>query len=534
MMRFLNVRLCALLSAFAMCCPAFGADVPSQVVHLEIDHVTNPGESVFVLGDIDELGGDDVTHSVKLVAGDFTPGHLLWAIDIAIPQGVTYTYQYVVRSDAIEDLSDPVNGAALTGPASDATDPPTPPTRDLAIFAPTSWSVSEATFNTTGGPIVVPFLPVPGYAETQAAVLRDQPAGVGVDAQVLSYVYDTSLHEIYCRFSRVYNYVPTSFDLPASQKDVFVISTSLIAHTRVVDSVSGRGIQVRTPRAYADHTDRYYPVLYMHDGQNVFVPGGPFGTWQAENVAGLLAATAQARELIIVAIDNSDDRLREYNPDWSNSLNAEYNTFLVDELKPYIDANYRTLPNAANTSVIGSSFGGIASLSLALDYPGVFGKVGAMSTSFWATSLDTRLANGDLPLTTRVYLDAGDISDGGEETTVVRDALLDTGRVFLRDLFFQIGYGHAHNEDAWHDRLPDALLALFPITDEANLIDLPLPIVGDLDSDCDVDLSDLATLLSNYGVTSGAAYADGDLDGDGDVDLSDLAALLAVYGDVCD
>jgi hypothetical protein len=56
---------------------------------------------------------------------------------------------------------------------------------------------------------------------------------------------------------------------------------------------------------------------------------------------------------------------------------------------------------------------------------------------------------------------------------------------------------------------------------------------GDLDGDDDIDLSDLATLLANYGTTSGAAYEDGDLDGDGDVDLSDLAALLAVYGTTC-
>jgi hypothetical protein len=77
------------------------------------------------------------------------------------------------------------------------------------------------------------------------------------------------------------------------------------------------------------------------------------------------------------------------------------------------------------------------------------------------------------------------------------------------------------------------MLALFPITDEANLINLPLPIVGDIDSDCDVDLADLATLLANYGLTSGATYQEGDLDGDGDVDLVDLAALLAAYGGSC-
>ena len=64
-------------------------------------------------------------------------------------------------------------------------------------------------------------------------------------------------------------------------------------------------------------------------------------------------------------------------------------------------------------------------------------------------------------------------------------------------------------------------------------VDLSAPCPGDLDGDGDVDLSDLAQLLSNYGMTSGAAYEDGDMDGDGDVDLSDLAALLAVYGTSC-
>lgn len=162
-----------------------------------------------------------------------------------------------------------------------------------------------------------------------------------------------------------------------------------------------------------------------------------------------------------------------------------------------------------------------------------FGRVGAMSTSFWASSTDDRLAAGELPPQTRLYLDAGDQNDGTAETIAARDGALRAGRVLHDNLHFQIGYGHAHNEAAWSARLPDALRALYPIEDEAGAIDLPAPIEGDLDADCAVTLSDLSALLTNFGLSGAASYESGDLDGDADVDLADLSGLLAAFGTTC-
>jgi len=526
---------------FALACvfavPARAAEVPSDSVHFAFDHVTASGQSVFVLGDVAELGGGDMTRALKLVPAAPGGGHQLWELDVAIPQGTAYTYQYVLRNDAVSQLANPANGTALTAPASAATTTPDPPTRDLTIYTPASAGLSNATFFTSIGPIERPLRPVPGYSDLVAATLESQPSGAGLGAQLGAYAIQTPLHTILARSTWNYNYVPVLTGIPLDRIELFALPTSLILPTRTVNNVTGRGVQVYLPRQYDQHADRAYPVLYMHDGQNVFGAGGPFGSWHAEDVAGGLISDAQVRELIIVAIDNSSDRLREYNPEYGggNTQNAAYNQFIVTELKPYIDAQYRTRPGRDDTGVLGSSFGGVASLVLGLEFPEVFGRVGAMSTSFWASSTDDRLADGDLPMTTRLYLDAGDQNDGTADTIAARDGVLRTGRVLHGSFYFAIGYGHAHNEAAWFARLPLVLRALYPIEDEPNLIDLPVPIEGDLDADCAVDLADLSALLTAFGACEGDSNysAAADLDGSGCVDLADLSALLTNFGRAC-
>ena len=517
---------------------AQGSEVPLETVQFEIDYVTTVGDSVFVLGDVVQLGDGDMTRAVKLVPGAYDPGppaSLMWSIDVAIPEGTTFNYSFVVRDDAVSQLSDPGNGVVLAGPFVGTTATPVPPARDLRFYKTNGGPASEVTFHLPAGDITRPLVLVPNHADLIVAHLTGAPNGVGTDATIAGNPVRTPLHTLLRRGGHIFNYVSDPAAATAGFRELFAVPTSQIVATRTIDSVTGRGIEVWLPRGYNEHTARRYPVLYMHDGQNVFEPGGAFGTWAAEVVAAELIKSGNVRELIIVAIDNSSNRLPEYNPDWSGSQNAAYNSFIVDELKPVIDARYRTKTGPADTGVMGSSFGGIASLSIGLDYPEVFGRVGAMSTSFWATDVDVRLDNGELPLATRLYLDAGDISDGGDDTIAVRDALLADGRVSSGDLFFQIGYGHQHNEAAWNDRLDEALLALFPITDEAVEIDLPVPVIGDVNNDGCVDLTDLAMLLSAFDACSGdAAYdANVDVDGSGCIDLTDLALVLSHFDEGC-
>lgn len=522
---------------FAVATLATPAEVPSDILHFEVNYVTSPGDSIFVSGNIAELGGGDVRKSIKMIPGTPSPGNLPWTLDIAIPHGTTFTYQYFVANDDVANYDNVANFVSFagSGPFSHSTSPAVPALRDRVIYAPTTESSNFAIFLTPAGTRSRRFLPVPGRPDLKAAALWDQPFGPGIDAQIVATLIDSPLHALFFRNSNALSYEPTAAPNTAGTKVTFALATSLIPSTRTVDGITGRGIQVWLPRGYAVNTTRRYPVLYMHDGQNVFVPGGPFGTWQAEVTTALANQRARVRELIIVAIDNSSQRSAEYVPEFANATvtNARYNQFIVDELKPYIDAGYRTLTDRDNTGVAGSSFGGLATCSLGLDYSDVFGRLGIFSPSFWAGQTRNRVSGGGIPMTTRIYIDAGDTNDDGDLTQSVRDALLVDGRVLSRDLFFQIGLFQQHNEAAWSQRFPQMLDALFPLCEEpSDLSHLPHPLKGDFNGSGCVDLSDLARLLSAFGACVGATSYDhaADLDASNCVDLTDLAELLSRFG----
>ncbi len=520
-------RCVALLSLVFGCASCVrGEGVPSDIVHFQSAHQTSPGQSIFLLGDIDELGGGDITRSLKL-APSWDGRQVLWSTKVAIPQGSDFIYRFYLRSDGLADWSDPGNGEAVSDPAAGSTSEPQPALRSLAVFALVAEDPQEVIFHTADGPVARPFAPVPGRADLVYALLPDQPNGRGTRATLLGAEIETPLHTILRRFGPIYNYDPDPAGLPLSRVYEHALPTETVPATRTVDGVTGRGFQVYVPRGYAAETQRRYPVLYMHDGQNCFHQGGPFGSWHAEEVADDLIRRAQMREIIIVAVDNSQHRFAEYVPEWPDGVvsNDDYNAFLANELKPWIDANYRTRTEREQTGVIGSSLGGIASLVLGLEHGDTFGLVGAMSPSLWAGETFDRVAAGELPAGVKLYMDAGDTSDGGDAAVALRDELLRQDRALHGDLSFQIGYGHAHNEAAWHARLPDFLTFQFPVTAEDNALEAILACSGDIDGDGETGQSDLGLLLAAYEIDAG-----GDVDGDGDTDQSDLGILLADYG----
>jgi enterochelin esterase-like enzyme len=531
------MRQIALLVLAALMLPVAArgaAEVPLETVRFEHTYNTTVGQSVFVVGSIPELGAGDVRRSLKLVPIGPTPDGLLWRLDVAIPQGTAFTYRFVLRDDAVAAYRDPANGSYLTAATAAATQTPSPAARDRIVYSVIGDGATEISFLELPGSLDRPLLAVPGRADVRVATSFARPNGPGLDFRIFSTVFDTPRHTILHRAGALFDYVPAALATSGTIVE-FALPTSLIVATRTINGVTGRGIRVYLPRGYAQHVDRCYPVLYMHDGQNVFLPGGPFGCWRAEAVADDLIRRGRIRELIIVAVDNSPNRLPEYNPDWPGGavMNHAYNQFLVTELKPYVDANFRTFADRVNTGVMGSSFGGVASISVALEFPGVFGRIGPMSTSFSYTVLDDRLAAGDLPAADRVYLDTGDTGDGGELTIQVRDELLETGRVLGDNLHFQIGFNQQHNEAAWNARLPVALEALFPISEGVANIALPLPLRGDADGDGCVSLTDLTLLLSAFGACDPSATFNAavDLDENGCINLGDLSLLLAAFGD---
>lgn len=146
-------------------------------------------------------------------------------------------------------------------------------------------------------------------------------------------------------------------------------------------------IWVYLPPNYAE-TSKKYPVIYMHDGQNLFDNATSYiGEWGVDETLNELF-NKTGKGFIIVGIENGgDERINEYTPwpheKYGGGKGKIYINFIVNTLKPYIDANYRTKPQQKHTGLIGSSLGGLISYYGGLKYPANFGKIGALSTSFW-------------------------------------------------------------------------------------------------------------------------------------------------------
>ncbi|HET9502689.1 MAG TPA: alpha/beta hydrolase-fold protein [Hymenobacter sp.] len=200
-----------------------------------------------------------------------------------------------------------------------------------------------------------------------------------------------------------------------------------------------RRIWLYLPPGY-DASQRRYPVLYLHDGQNIFDRATAYaGEWGVdETLNALLASKEDATGCLVVAIDNGGERrLDEYSP-WKNERlkkggeGQQYVEFLVETLKPYIDQHYRTRPDAAHTAIMGSSMGGLISFYAGMKYPQVFGRVGVFSPAFWfakdAVLRQVRQQRA-VPVASKFYFLAGPAEGPTMVPNMaeVRDALLKRG-----------------------------------------------------------------------------------------------------------
>jgi predicted alpha/beta superfamily hydrolase len=239
-----------------------------------------------------------------------------------------------------------------------------------------------------------------------------------------------------------------------------------------------RDAWVYLPPGYETSATRY-PVLYMHDGNNLFDAERAFmgQEWHVDETAERMIRAGEIPPLIIVGVGNTSARMDEYT--WvpaeldgkvKGGKGAQYAQFLVNELKPLIDQTYRTLPDREHTGVMGSSLGGLVSLYLARHHGDVFGKVGAMSPSVWWKDRAVLDEIAQLRPDHRVWLDFGTREGSGDEAEARR--LLENARE-LSHRFVQRGYRHGtnlafmedpgatHNEAAWARRMPNALRFLF-------------------------------------------------------------------------
>ena len=247
-------------------------------------------------------------------------------------------------------------------------------------------------------------------------------------------------------------------------------------HSAILPDPEHRSVLVYLPEQYLTDDSRHFPVFYLHDGQNLFDGRTSYVadcTWRAHTTADDLNRSGAIEPVILVGVANTGlRRMAEYTPtrDWKmgGGEGNAYGRLLVEELKPAIDRIYRTRTDPSNTSLGGSSLGGLISLALGLRYPHVFGKLAVMSPSIWwdqrsILNLVQRISSRP---EIRVWLDMGT----AEGLRHLHDAdflyrtLIARGWKEGFDLLYRRAEGALHTENAWSARFGDVLRFLFPAT----------------------------------------------------------------------
>ena len=231
-----------------------------------------------------------------------------------------------------------------------------------------------------------------------------------------------------------------------------------------------RTIRIWLPDGYEADSEKRYPVIYMHDGQNLFDRYTSFsGEWEIDESLGAMMDGGY-EGAIVVGIDNSADRLNEYSPSWPRSSDGsahiqnpsgeKYAQFVVQTVKPYIDAHFKTNPNREATGIGGSSMGGVISFYMALTYPEVFGYALLFSTAMWVYQSDVTTAFLDevsiarLSVFPRLYLYAGGLEpDVTPYVESIRSALIDRGYPEA-NIAWHVDQNRGHDEAAWAHYFP--------------------------------------------------------------------------------
>jgi predicted alpha/beta superfamily hydrolase len=247
--------------------------------------------------------------------------------------------------------------------------------------------------------------------------------------------------------------------------------------------VAARHVDVWLPPGYGKDPQRRYPVVYMHDGQNLFDPATSYGNvdWAVDEVMTRLVEAGEIRPAIIVGIWNTAKRREEYMPQRAvqgtvrfnvpgaddirpqDVISDRYVAFIVEELKPFIDGAYRTLPGRADTYVMGSSMGGLVSQYAMSRHPETFGGAGCVSTHWPAgdgIALDDFARHLPDPATHKYWFDYG---------TETLDATYEPYQLRADEILRKAGYvegsnwitkkfeGAEHSEKAWRLRVDQPL-----------------------------------------------------------------------------
>jgi predicted alpha/beta superfamily hydrolase len=226
-----------------------------------------------------------------------------------------------------------------------------------------------------------------------------------------------------------------------------------------------RRVSIYLPENYTTPQNYRYPVLYMHDGQNLFDDSASFaGEWGVDEFLD----TAVLKTCLVVAIDNgADKRLNEYNPydndRFGKGEGDKYVDFIVKTLKPFIDKNYKTSKDKKNTFIAGSSMGGLISMYAILKYPKVFGGAGIFSPAFWvAPQIYKDINEKGKKINSNIYFYAGK-QEGESMVPDMLKAFEALAKVSKSKMRTVIRHEGKHNELTWRKEFPEAFIwMLYP------------------------------------------------------------------------
>lgn len=234
-----------------------------------------------------------------------------------------------------------------------------------------------------------------------------------------------------------------------------------------LDEFEGRTLYIYLPANY-QNSDKRYPVVYMHDGQNVFdASTSGFGKeWQVDEILDKLGEDYSMKEVIVAALAHGEsNRTVEYVPFTDPNISSyevsadEFTKYFIDQIIPYVDSKYRTIPDRDNRMIMGSSFGGLQALWMGYHHPEVFSVIGAISPSTWVANHRIFQEMGK-PVAkqpdVRIWLDMGGTE--GMKIDPLVDALVAQGFKYGEDLFFLMDKEGEHDEMSWSKRVHNPLL----------------------------------------------------------------------------